>query len=124
MHGTPVLCIPGGRDQFDNAQRVVQRDAGLRLWRRCSAGSIGRAVGALLADDRWRRGALALGAAIRADCDYGSSAADALESVTAARCVSAPEQFECPPVKANGEDNHADDGIDWPGPRVPPAAPD
>jgi UDP:flavonoid glycosyltransferase YjiC (YdhE family) len=96
MHGTPVLCIPGGRDQFDNAQRVVQRGAGLRLWRRCSARSIGRAVGALLADSRWRRGAATLGAAIRADFDHGRSAADALETAAAPRCVSGLEQFECP----------------------------
>lgn len=96
MHGTPVLCIPGGRDQYDNAQRVVQRGAGLRLWRRCSARSIGRAVEALLSDARWRRGAATLGAAIRADFDHGRSAADALESAAAPGCVSRPEQFECP----------------------------
>lgn len=87
--GTPVLCIPSGRDQFDNAQRVVRRGAGLRLRRRCSARSIGHAVTALLTDETWRRGAARLGAAIRVDCDHGRSAADALESAVAPCCAPA-----------------------------------
>jgi UDP:flavonoid glycosyltransferase YjiC (YdhE family) len=126
MHGTPVLCIPGGRDQFDNTQRVVQRDAGLRLWSRASARSIGRAVSALLGDDRWRHGALALGAGIRADCDHGSTAADALESFSAPGCVSAPEQIEWRPRTDEVKDDHAAHahGIDRPGAPVPPVAPD
>ena len=30
-HGRPMLCLPMGRDQNDNAARVVARGAGLRL---------------------------------------------------------------------------------------------
>src|SRR5262249_7524027 len=30
-HGVPLLCLPMGRDQDDNAVRVVARGAGLRL---------------------------------------------------------------------------------------------
>jgi MGT family glycosyltransferase len=83
VHGVPVLCIPAGRDQFDNAQRLVQRGAGLRLRRGASTGEIRRAVTRLLDDPAWGQRAAGLGAAIRTEADHGRRAADLLEQVVA-----------------------------------------
>ncbi|MCU0759429.1 MAG: glycosyltransferase [Steroidobacteraceae bacterium] len=79
LHGVPVLCIPTGRDNFDNARRLVQRDAGLRLRRGCSVRAIRRALDRLLHEPRWRTGAATLGAAVRSEADHGRRAADLLE---------------------------------------------
>jgi UDP:flavonoid glycosyltransferase YjiC (YdhE family) len=40
----PVVCLPHGRDQGDNAARVVAAGAGLRLARRSSTTTIRNAV--------------------------------------------------------------------------------
>ncbi|MFO1455291.1 MAG: glycosyltransferase [Steroidobacteraceae bacterium] len=79
MHDLPVLCIPTGRDQFDNAQRLVTHGAGVRLRRGCSVRAIRRAVESLLREPAWRERAASLGAAIRAEADHGRRAADLLE---------------------------------------------
>lgn len=56
-HGLPLLCLPMGRDQDDNAARVVARGAGLRLKRSARPGQIAAAVGRLLAEPAFREGA-------------------------------------------------------------------
>ena len=61
----PVLVLPHGRDQADNAVRVTTRGAGLSLRRTASPERIARAVRTLLDDGRYRDGAAALGSAIR-----------------------------------------------------------
>jgi UDP:flavonoid glycosyltransferase YjiC (YdhE family) len=61
----PVLVLPHGRDQADNAVRVTTRGAGLSLRRTASPERIAQAVQALLDDPRYRDGAAALGSAIR-----------------------------------------------------------
>ncbi len=50
MHGVPVICMPMGRDQPENAARIAARGAGLTL--RAGAGKriIRRAVSRVLAD--------------------------------------------------------------------------
>lgn len=79
QHGVPALCIPTGRDHFDNAQRLAQREAGLQLHRGSSIRGIRRALRSLLEEPRWRRGAGALATAVRAEADHGRRAADLLE---------------------------------------------
>ncbi|MEJ1937912.1 nucleotide disphospho-sugar-binding domain-containing protein, partial [Nostoc sp. NIES-2111] len=64
-HGLPLLCMPMGRDQNDNAARVVARGAGLRLPETASAGEIRSALLALLEDPGFRRAATQLGRAVR-----------------------------------------------------------
>jgi MGT family glycosyltransferase len=66
-HGLPLLCLPMGRDQDDNAARVVASGVGLRL--RPSAGPkrIARALGRLLHEPRFRERARRLGRIIEAD---------------------------------------------------------
>lgn len=65
--GVPLVCIPLGRDQADNAVRVTERGAGLRLLPDASAEDIGAAVQTLLAEPRYASAARSLGARIAAD---------------------------------------------------------
>ena len=82
MAGVPLLCLPMGRDQNDNAARVVARDAGLRLAPDASIEAITAAITDLLENNRYREGADVLGGAIRSD-QANRSAATLLEGLTA-----------------------------------------
>ena len=46
--GLPLLCVPLGRDQADNAVRVAEAGAGLRVRPRAGSGTIRRAIARLL----------------------------------------------------------------------------
>jgi UDP:flavonoid glycosyltransferase YjiC (YdhE family) len=83
----PMVLMPHGRDQGDNATRVVLRGAGVELKRTASAAAIASAVGEVLADPRFRTAAAELGGSIRRD---GTSAAlvDELEGVRPVTCSS------------------------------------
>jgi MGT family glycosyltransferase len=83
MHGVPLLCMPMGRDQHDNAARIVQRGAGLRLPAWAGAGRIRRAVRRLVFEPDFQARTSALGAAIRAEQDHGVRAALHLSGLTA-----------------------------------------
>lgn len=90
MHGVPVVCIPGGRDQPENAARVAWRAAGLRLSARAGARDIRAATARVLKDRRYRTAAAELGAAIREEADAGRSASRALVDLayrSRSRCV-------------------------------------
>ncbi len=65
--GVPLVCMPMGRDQNDNAARVVYRRCGVRVDARASAAEIRRAVEQLLASPEYGRRARALGERIVAD---------------------------------------------------------
>lgn len=67
MAGLPLVCLPLGRDQPDNAARVAERGAGLRLPPDAPAADIREAVLTVIAEPRYRAAAEALGARIRAD---------------------------------------------------------
>ncbi len=79
-HDLPILCLPMGRDQDDNAARVVAHGAGLRLRPSASTRRITAAVGRLLGDDALREGASRLGGVIRADVG-GDGGVAALEGL-------------------------------------------
>jgi MGT family glycosyltransferase len=55
--GVPLVCIPSGRDQADNAVRVVEAGAGVRLSSRARPQAIRAAVERVLADPQLRAGA-------------------------------------------------------------------
>ena len=55
--GVPVVCLPMGRDQADNAARVVWRGAGLRCARSGNAETLRRAIRRALEEPRFRAGA-------------------------------------------------------------------
>ncbi|HEY6532231.1 MAG TPA: glycosyltransferase [Acidimicrobiales bacterium] len=78
--GVPMLVLPHGRDQGDNAVRVTSRGAGLQLKRSASATAIAGAVRRLLDDPTYSEQARSLGEAIRREADV-NRAADALEVV-------------------------------------------
>lgn len=82
--GVPMVCIPMGRDQADNAARVVSRGAGLRLKKTAGVAQIREAVRAALASASLREGARRLAESIaRAEgqCDPVSE----LESIARER---------------------------------------
>lgn len=65
--GVPLLCMPMGRDQNDNAARVFHHGAGLRLKPTAGASKIASAVQRLLTEQRFRAKARTLGETIRRD---------------------------------------------------------
>jgi len=67
MAGVPLLCLPMGRDQHDNAARVAHRGAGLTLPADASPDTITAAVRRLLDEPAFKAAAETLGSAIRAD---------------------------------------------------------
>lgn len=73
MAGAPVVAMPFGRDQPDNAARIVERGAGLRLNPDASAQEIAAAVARVIAEPSFREAAGALGARIVADCEARSA---------------------------------------------------
>jgi MGT family glycosyltransferase len=80
MAGVPLLCLPMGRDQHDNAARVSHRGAGLTLPPNASPDAIAAAARRLLDEPAFRAAAEGLGAAIRAD-EAARDAAAALEAL-------------------------------------------
>ncbi|HEX6371084.1 MAG TPA: glycosyltransferase [Longimicrobium sp.] len=79
-HGLPLLCLPMGRDQDDNAARVVARGAGLRLKPSATPPRIAAAVGRLLAEPGFGAQAARLGRII-ADDVAADRAVQELEAV-------------------------------------------
>jgi MGT family glycosyltransferase len=76
--GVPLVCVPDGRDQPDNAVRVVCAGAGVRVRKHASPRTLRRAIGRALADPELKRGAEAMAAAL-ARSDGALAVADALE---------------------------------------------
>jgi UDP:flavonoid glycosyltransferase YjiC (YdhE family) len=81
--GVPVVCVPMGRDQNENAARVVFHGAGIRLKPAAAPARIAAAVRRVLEDEAIRERARALGARIAADA-RNSRAVPILESVAGA----------------------------------------
>lgn len=75
----PMLCLPMGRDQNDNAARVVQREAGLVLPPDAPEEDIARAISSLLDDPRFATAAAELGRRIARETSP-DRAADELEA--------------------------------------------
>jgi MGT family glycosyltransferase len=63
-HGVPLLVLPMGRDQGDNAARVVARGAGLALAEPATEAEIAQAVTRLLTEPHFQAAASRLGKAI------------------------------------------------------------
>jgi MGT family glycosyltransferase len=66
--GVPLVCIPDGRDQPDNAARVVVAHAGVRVSKKSSPEKLRRVISQALEDQSIKRGARAMaGALARSD---------------------------------------------------------
>ena len=85
LHGVPLVCLPMGRDQPDNAARIAARGAGLRLDPGASADEIGAAVMRVVREPGFREAARTWGAAIRAETEAaGDVAVTRLEALARA----------------------------------------
>jgi MGT family glycosyltransferase len=62
--GVPLLCIPDGRDQPDNAARVVACGAGVRARKSASPGELRRVIADALENPQLTRGASAMADAL------------------------------------------------------------
>ena len=80
MAGVPLLCLPMGRDQHDNAARASHRAAGLTLPADSKPEVIGAAVRRLIDEPRFKTAASALGSAILTETRQNSASA-ALETL-------------------------------------------
>jgi MGT family glycosyltransferase len=89
VHGRPMLVIPHGRDQNDNAVRVTERGAGLALTPAASPQDIRAALSRLLAEPGFALAAGALGARVAADV-AGSPIVAILEELAQADAQAAP----------------------------------
>lgn len=78
--GVPLLCIPMGRDQGDNAARTVWHGAGIRLKVSATPTSIAKALNALIQESRYSDAARKLAGRIR-DEGAGDRAVEELESL-------------------------------------------
>lgn len=67
----PLVCLPMGRDQDDNAARVVHHKAGIGLSPRAGARRIRQAVSKILQDNSYKENARRLGEKIIADAGSG-----------------------------------------------------
>lgn len=76
----PLLVVPMGRDQLDNATRVTERGAGLRLQPDAGADAIAATVRRLLDEPDFREAAARLGALLRAEAQ-GDAAVGELEAL-------------------------------------------
>jgi UDP:flavonoid glycosyltransferase YjiC (YdhE family) len=83
-HGVPLLCMPLGRDQADNAVRVAARGAGLTLPPGATAGEIRAALSRLLGEEGFRDAARRLGAAVSAEA-ASPAAIEELEALAGVR---------------------------------------
>jgi len=79
QRGVPLVCIPSGRDQADNAVRVVQASAGVRLSSRAKPRAIRAAIPRVLADPDFHADAQRMQTAF--NHDGAAQAADLLEDL-------------------------------------------
>src|SRR5580704_4513428 len=80
--GVPLLVVPLGRDQPDNAARVVHAGAGVRLRKNASVSALRLATMQVIEDPRYRAAAGRMAARLAAERD-GNLVVDELERVAA-----------------------------------------
>ncbi len=83
--GVPMLCLPHGRDQADDAARVVAAGAGLRLSRRSDAAVIQAALQRILTERSFRDAARRMADAIAGEAARAPTAVDEVEGLLAVR---------------------------------------
>jgi UDP:flavonoid glycosyltransferase YjiC (YdhE family) len=69
--GVPLVILPHGRDQGDNAARVAARGAGVKVARSAKPKAIAKAGASVLADPTFAEHARALGETSRRDATSG-----------------------------------------------------
>lgn len=81
-HGLPLVCIPMGRDQIDNAALVAHHGAGLKLGSNANFSRIRKAIMRVLDEPSFTKGAQALQMKILADAK-ADRGVEALEELAA-----------------------------------------
>jgi UDP:flavonoid glycosyltransferase YjiC (YdhE family) len=81
--GVPMVCIPDSRDQPDNAARVVEAGAGLRLRRSASSTRIRAAITTALGDQSLKAGAQRMALALNRS-DGANEVVDGIEQLAPA----------------------------------------
>jgi UDP:flavonoid glycosyltransferase YjiC (YdhE family) len=84
--GVPIVCLPTGRDQPDNAARLKARGAGIKLSRKAAPKTIASAVQRLIDDPSYRAAARRLGDQLRAEAGSGAALAE-LEALAGVRSL-------------------------------------
>jgi UDP:flavonoid glycosyltransferase YjiC (YdhE family) len=90
--GVPLIVVPLGRDQPDNAARVVYAGAGIRLRKNASVRALHAATGRVIEDPRYRAAAGRMASRLAAERD------DNLVIAELEHTASAPTQ---PPADAH-----------------------
>ncbi len=86
--GVPLVCIPDGRDQPDNAARVLFVNAGVRVSKKSSPSKLRSVIAGALEDQSIKRGARAMADAL-ARSDGATVIADQLERLPGHKAVQA-----------------------------------
>lgn len=81
-HGLPMVCMPMGRDQLDNAALLEHHGAGIKLSSKAKYKKIRKAVERTLADTSFKENAKALQKDILADA-LQAAAEESLEALVA-----------------------------------------
>jgi MGT family glycosyltransferase len=81
--GVPLVCLPMGRDQADNAARLVRTGAGLRLAPAAASRQIATALQRVLGDRRFADAAAAFAARLRDEQGSSSAVVAELEGLVA-----------------------------------------
>lgn len=87
MHRLPLLLIPHGRDQGDNAARVTERGAGLSLPASASVAEIRAALGLLLEEPAFRAAARRLGDAVAGEAEESTLIEDLIALAASAEAA-------------------------------------
>ena len=87
--GVPLVCVPDGRDQPDNAARVVLAGAGVRVRKKTSPDKLRRTIAQALGDPALERGAQAMAEALGRS-DGAVAVADAIERLGTPEHIPAP----------------------------------
>jgi len=82
--GVPLIVVPLGRDQPDNAARVVHAGAGIRLRKNATVSALQAAISQVIKDPRYPTAARHMAARLAAEHD-DNLVVDELEQVAAAR---------------------------------------
>lgn len=82
VHRNPMIIVPHGRDQNDNAARVTARGAGVMLPATSSAGEFASAIRRVLADPAFAQAAGKLGCCVASEMEH-SPLVEELEQIAA-----------------------------------------
>jgi UDP:flavonoid glycosyltransferase YjiC (YdhE family) len=88
--GVPLVCVPDGRDQPDNAARVIACGAGMRVRKKTSPQKLRRVIAQALGDPALKRGAAAMAEAL-GHSNGAVTVAEALEQLGTPESIPAPK---------------------------------